>query len=405
MLSPVYNTNAANPTSNAGQPDARIVRLASSRLDDAQLDRSIRIAKCFSRRTAHDFNNIIAVMHGFGSLLQNRLKDDIPNCDMAGQITASGDEALKLTTWLSAFANNNPVAATQVDLSGVVDEFLSSASVELPDTVQVQINLSRDLPALNCDEEQLGRICRQLWQNAVEALHDGGRVYWETTLAQVTEQESGVESPYLRLRVSDSGEGMDESVKASMFDPFFTTRYGKDRGLGLTLVCEAVHAYQGFIEVSSEPSVGTCLDIYWPVLVETPPRVNTSADSGAAQELQKLLVVDDEVIIHVLVGEILKGQRLEVIGVSSGEEGLKSYQDSHGAVKAVILDVSLPGMDGLTTFHKLRELDPLVRVIVSSGDPNQQAVHDIMAAGAFGLIAKPFRPAHLVEVVRQVFGL
>jgi len=404
MLSPAYEPRPDNRTASSGSPDLRTVRLVSSRLRESQLDHSIQIAKCFSRRTAHDFNNIIAVMQGFASILQNRLKDDKSNCDMAGQIAASADEALTLTTWLSVFANNNPVELTQVDLSGMVGAFLAKARVELPETIQVQAEFGRDLPALNCDEEQLERICQHLWQNAVEALPGGGKICLETALSQVTDQESSVESPYLRLRVIDSGKGMDEQVKGSMFDPFFTTKHGKDRGLGLTLVYDAVHALQGFIEVSSEPSVGTCVDIYWPIQQEAPPEVEASPVFDEAQRLQKLLVVDDEEIIHVLVGEILKGQLLEVVGVTSGEEGLKSYQESDGAVRAVILDMSLPGMDGLTTFHKLRELDPLVKVIVSSGDPHQQAVRDIMDAGAFGLLSKPFRPAHLIEVVQQAFA-
>ena len=115
-------------------------------------------------------------------------------------------------------------------------------------------------------------------------------------------------------------------------------------------------------------------------------------------------MLDDEEIIHVSVGEILKDQQLEVIGVTRGEEALKSYQDAKGAVKAVSLDMSLPGMYGLTKFQKLRGLDPQVKVIVSAGDPHQQAVCDVMAAGTLGMLAKPFSPAHLLKVVEQVSG-
>ena len=116
------------------------------------------------------------------------------------------------------------------------------------------------------------------------------------------------------------------------------------------------------------------------------------------------LVVADEEIIHVMVGETLKDQQLEVIGVTSGEEALKSYQDANGAVKAVSLDMSLPGMYGLSTVQKLRDLDPQVNAIVSSGDPHQREVCDVMAAGALGMLANPFSPAHLQKVVEQVFG-
>lgn len=404
MLSQAYNSRPDDQTTSGANPDQATARLVSSRLDDGHLDHTIQVAKRFSRRTAHDFNNMIAVMQGFASILQNRLADDEPNRGMAEQIEASADEALKLTSWLSVFANNNPGELAQLDLSSEVDQFLTMSRSDLPETIQLRVNLVRNLPTLPCDEVQLERICHQLWQNAVEAVPEGGELCWETSLVQVAERDSGVESPYLRLRVSDTGQGMEDSVKESMFEPFFTTKYGKERGLGLTIVYDAVHAHLGFIEVSSEPMVGTCVDVYLPAQPVVPPAANASPAIDGAQELQQLLVVDDEEIIHVLVGEILKGEQLEVVGVTSGEEALKSYQDSNGAVKAIILDITLPGMDGLTTFQKLRELDPQVKVIVSSGDPHQQAVRDIMAAGAFGMLAKPFSPAHLVEVIKQVFG-
>jgi CheY-like chemotaxis protein len=404
MLSPANPSRSDHQTIPGGNPEARTVRLISSRLDEVQLDHSIRIAKTFSRRTAHDFNNIIAVMQGFASILQNRLKDEAANRDMAGQVVTSADEALKLTSWLSAFANNIPDGPVRIDLSRGVAEFLARARGNLPATVQLQLDLGQDLPALNGDEEQLEQIFHHLWTNSVEALPQGGQLCWETALAQVTDEESGVESPWLRLRVKDSGEGMAESVRRSMFEPFFTTKHGKDRGLGLTLVYEAVHAFRGFIQVASEPREGTCVDIYWPVQPQTPPAADASPAVDGAQKLRKLLVVDDEAIIHLLVGEILKSQPLEVVGATSGEEALKTYQETDGAFEIVILDMSLPGMDGLTTFHRLRELDPQVKVIASSGDPHQQAVREIMASGAFGLLSKPFRPGHLLDVVQQALN-
>lgn len=88
---------------------------------------------------------------------------------------------------------------------------------------------------------------------------------------QVTEPDTSVRDPYLRLRISDTGEGLDDTVKESMFEPFFTTKYDKDRGLGLIMVYDALHAHQGFIEVSSEPLVGTCVDVYWPLRQDMPP--------------------------------------------------------------------------------------------------------------------------------------
>ena len=116
------------------------------------------------------------------------------------------------------------------------------------------------------------------------------------------------------------------------------------------------------------------------------------------------MVVDDEEIIHTLVREILKALDIEIVGAVTGEEAVKALQDADGLINGVILDMTLPGMDGVTTFAKLRELAPEIKVIVSSGDPHQQAVRDVMAAGAFGMLAKPFTPAHLTEVVKELLS-
>ena len=159
MLSPVYNSmpdQSARPVGNQGE---RTENLVSSRPDADHLDHSIRVSKYFFRRTVYDFNNLIAVMQGFSSILQNRLKDDEANRGMAELIEASTGEALKLTYWFSTLANNNPVELIELELSNVLDKFLTTSSADLPAEVQVLADLGNELPTPLCDEEQLERIC------------------------------------------------------------------------------------------------------------------------------------------------------------------------------------------------------------------------------------------------------
>lgn len=389
MLSPSHNSQSHQLAQSPREP-------ARPPADQAALLHSIKIAKNFSRRNAHDFNNIIAVVQGFASILQNRLAQDAANRELAEQIEASACEALKLTSWLSSFANNNPGEMVELDLNQPVEEFLATVWEDKPESVKLRVALGQDLPKLTGDERQLERICQCLWRNAIEAMPDGGTLIWETT---IEEPGASGDSGYVHLSVSDTGEGIDDCAMESIFDPFFTTKHGKDRGLGLTMVYDAVHAHGGYVEVSSQLNVGTCVDVYFPVQRADSP---AATGSGKVQQFQKLMLVDDEEIIHTLVREILKSQDIEMISAATGEKAVKALQESDGSIKGVILDMTLPGMGGAATFAKLRELDPEIKIIICSGDPYQQAVRDAMEAGAFGMLAKPFTPTHFTEVVKQM---
>jgi CheY-like chemotaxis protein len=395
MLTSPYNAGTA-PVEPAEVADG--TSRALSVAEDAQLMHTIKVAKNFGRRAAHDFNNIMAVIQGFSVILQNRLQNDEANREIAEQIEASSVEALKLTNWLSTFANNRSADLVSLDLNQIIGLGLASLRKEKPAEIDLEVDLVSGPLLMLGDEAQLEQVCRQLWLNAIEAMPEGGTLRWSTARENrsqptpIDPKENGLTS-FLRLRISDTGIGMDQSTQASMFEPFFTTKFGKARGLGLTEVYEVVRSHGGFIQVASQLGVGTTIDVYFP-----------AAQAQSRQKAQKLLVVDDESVIHLLMREILKGQGLEVISAASGEEALDVYQRSREEIGAVILDMTLPRMSGLETFLGLKQLNHQARVIVATGDPYQQAVHDVMAQGAAGVLAKPFRPDHLTDIVKQVLA-
>jgi two-component system, cell cycle sensor histidine kinase and response regulator CckA len=225
-------------------------RLAGSRIEEAQLVHSIDVAKRLSRKMAHDFNNILAVIQGFAAILQNRLQQDEANRVLAEQIEASATEALKLTNWLSSFANTQADEPTKLDLNQIAARFPSQCRDDLPAGVELEVDLEDQLPPLMGNEAQMEQVCRSLWQNAIEAMPEGGILRWQTSLLwlrqdQSLEQGSSGLVSYLRLRVSDTGAGMDEETQGLMFEPFFTTKYGKARGLGLTLAYDIVRTHNG----------------------------------------------------------------------------------------------------------------------------------------------------------------
>ncbi len=373
---------------------------------DAELRRCIAVAKMFSRKLAHDFNNHIAVMQGFASILQNRLKEDEQNRGLAAQIELSGAEALKLTGRLSHFSNDLHGKPVPLNLNQLVQEAIEAGRADQPAGIDLVVELDDRLPEFLGDQDRLAQLCRALWQNAVEAMPQGGTLSWRTSLEPARtgssgESEGDDQPAFIRLQVRDTGVGMDEKTKAQMLDPFFTTKPGKARGLGLTEVYETVSSLGGFIEVDSQPEQGTSMDIWLPAEVGSP---SATAGVAVAERPKRLLVVDDEAMLRDMLKNFLVQEGYEVVAAADGEEALKICSRPGAEIDAVILDMTLPGIDGVETFDRLKEIDDRMRVVIATGDPYRQAVHDLMRRGAAGMLSKPFRPQHLSEVIKQVLA-
>jgi CheY-like chemotaxis protein len=254
--------------------------------------------------------------------------------------------------------------------------------------------------------EQLEQLCRILWQNAVEAMPQGGTLRWSTGLGRPADvgPGNGRGDPFIVLKVSDSGVGMDPETRSRMFDPFFTTKQGKLRGLDLTVAYEIVCDHFGSVEVTTGPDEGTSISVYLPAQLNPPDPQAEGQGSAEVQRSKQLLVVDDEELILQMLHEFLEGEGYDVTGVVTGEEALAICQDPNVNIDVVILDMSLPGITGEETFKHLMELQRGIKVIISTGNPHQQAVHDVMGQGAHGMLSKPFQLDHLAKVVKQLLS-
>ncbi len=396
----VYVFNRESGPENDSQPPTE------ADPEKLQVLRSISGAKGFARRTAHDFNNHIAVMQGFAAIRQSRLHEDEQNRALAEQIEASGTEALKLTSWLATFANDVPLERSQVDLNQVVEGVLAQCKEDIPEGIELAVELSEQLPSLMGGKEKLEQLCGSLWQNAVEAMPQGGTLHWSTSLgwSPGVEAGNGHRDPFLVLQVSDSGVGMDPETRSRMFDPFFTTKQGRQRGLGLTVGYEIVCAHLGSVEVTSGLGEGTSVKVYLPAQLNPQDGQPDRQASAEVERSRKLLVVDDEELIRQMLHEFLEGEGYDVTAVVSGEEAVAICQDPNVNIDVAILDMSLPGITGQETFKCLMELQREIKVIISTGDPHQQAVHDVMGQGAHGMLSKPFQLDHLAKVVKQLLS-
>jgi signal transduction histidine kinase/CheY-like chemotaxis protein len=368
--------------------------------DDSGLRRSIATARDLAKRLAHDFNNIIAVVQGYAEMLETRMERDQEGRDMAAMIGKMGEEASLVTAKLARFASVTPLHPARLELNQAVRDFVTGVQSSAPAGVRVHMELADGLPALEADPDRLEQVFRNLWQNALDAMPQGGRMSWHTSLVQNPPQAGGSPAsvPFVRLRVADTGVGMDDATRRHLFEPFFTTKHGRGRGLGLTEVYETVTEHEGCVEVTSAPNAGTCVDIYFPVErvaaqakakpLAAPPGAVAPEAAGPGR---RWLVVDDNRLVRMLLQQFLVQAGCQALEAASGVEAIDICQHQGGQLDGVFLDLDLGEMKGAQVFQRLREIRSGIRVVIVTGDPYQSAVAEMRAQGNCGVLAKPFR--------------
>jgi two-component system cell cycle sensor histidine kinase/response regulator CckA len=209
---------------------------------------------------------------------------------------------------------------------------------------------------------------------------------------------------YVLLKVSDTGSGMTPDILDRIFDPFFTTKeQGKGTGLGLATVQGIVKSHGGFINVYSEPGTGSTFSVYVPAAVTTESSARVSADSAAETgNGQTLLLVDDEEFVLTVTASALETNGFRVITARDGASAIARFKAHHDEISAVLLDMMMPGLDGLQTLDQMRQIDPDVRVIACSGLRTSQREAEVLERGAKAFLPKPYSEGALLNTLAQV---
>ncbi|MGD9125140.1 MAG: PAS domain S-box protein [Desulfarculaceae bacterium] len=362
---------------------------------------------------AHDFNNILQAISGYAQLLAEPDARDQFHEEYVSQISQAAERASSLVQRLLTFSRRVEPELKPVDLNREVGESVKILGRTIPKMITIETKLSPDLKTISGDATQLEQVLLNIGGNAAEAMPDGGKIKIETENiavdGQYSQQHPGMEpGDYVKLTITDNGQGMDPSVVKKIFDPFFTTKeVGKGTGLGLAIVYGIIKTHSGYINCYSTLGIGTVFNIYLPALQEAmtsdsqPPRKKVELKGGH----ETILVVDDEKVILKMAQEMLKRRGYRVFRAMSGEEALELYRDNPGVFDLVILDLSMPGMGGRKALAELLKIDAKAKVIISSGyaaDGQAQAAVDM---GAQGFIGKPYRLAEMLTKIREVLDL
>jgi PAS domain S-box-containing protein len=355
---------------------------------------------------AHDFNNLLMGIAGYASLVKLDLEPDHRHFGMVCKIEEQVGRGADLTRQLLGFARGGRYEVKPVQLNDLI-----SKTAEIFQRTHREISLcwtlQNDLWTLEVDVGQIEQVLLNLLLNACQAMPGGGEITLETENVSLADEATALSvkpGQYVRFSLSDTGVGMDEKTQARIFEPFFTTRgMGQGTGLGLAVVYGIVKGHQGAIRVSSEPGRGTTFSIFLPAsLKEVTPQAPTFEEVVKGRE--GILLVDDEKDVSEVARELLEVLGYRVFPVGSGQEALAVYMEKRSRIDLVILDMVMPGISGEETFVRLRQMNPDVKVILSSGYSIDSRARNIMEQGCNGFLQKPYTLKGLSKILRATLA-
>ncbi|MBI1751328.1 MAG: response regulator [Acidobacteria bacterium] len=359
---------------------------------------------------AHDFNNLLTAILGNANLGMLHLPRESPVLPYLQQIEQATLRAADLTRQLLAYAGKGRLQVIEVDLNRLVLEMTQLLSVSISKKAVVRYDLAPDLPPVFGDPSQMQQLVMNLVTNASEAIGEetSGLITVRTGVQIVDEAYNGGLLPalpiaagtYVTLEVSDTGCGMGPDVIDRIFDPFFTTKF-TGRGLGLSAMLGILRSHHGGLKVYSELNRGSVFKLFLPA-----PRLATEPAAPARPEAEwrgrgHMLLVDDEVAARAVARGLAELLGYQVLEAANGQEALSLFELRHGEISVVLMDLTMPHMDGRQAFLRMHEVDPSVPVVLTSGYSEQEVLADFLGRGLAGFLAKPYQNAQFLNVIRR----
>jgi CheY-like chemotaxis protein len=356
---------------------------------------------------AHDFNNLLMGIQGYTSLMLLNMEPGHQYYEKLKNVEHLVRSGADLTKQLLGFARGGRYQVKVTDLTEVLKN-LAAMFMRTKKEITVHEKYQDDLYPVDVDQSQIEQAFLNLYVNAWQAMSGGGHLYVDAQ--NVTLDENYLKSysvlpgRYVLVSVTDTGVGMDERTMKRIFEPFFTTKeMGRGTGLGLASVYGIVKGHKGLINVYSQVGHGTTFNIYLPASKEEAK--NPAQDP---EELLKgdetILLVDDEETIIDVGREILETLGYKVMVASGGREAIEIYRAHRQDVALIILDMIMPDLEGGKTFDALKEIEPKVSVILSSGYSLNSETEAIMQRGCKAFMQKPFNVYALSRTIREVMG-
>ena len=353
---------------------------------------------------AHDFNNLLMIIIGNTDIALHHLPDDSPAVASIKRIKQNALRSSDLVRQMLTYSGKGKFVLEPVALNTVIKDMQDLLASSISKKARLDYDLIKPLPIVEADLTQVRQIILNLVTNASEALADqSGTITVQTTrqtlsksdLLKMSIRTAAEAGPYVVLSVSDTGQGIPQSELSKIFDPFYSTKF-PGRGLGLSAVLGIVQEHKGFINVHSEPESGTRIDVGFALVDEG--EVETMAETPQPETWRSegtLLVVDDEEEVLDVARQLLELIGFKVLVANGGREALDIYRANREEIRFVVLDLTMPEMDGRETAYHLREMDPDVKLIIASGYDEMEIRERFTGQELVGVIQKPFQFAEL----------
>jgi len=362
---------------------------------------------------AHDFNNLLLAILGNADLALMDMAPEAPARENVDEIRKASQRAAELARQMLAYSGKGRFIVEALDLSKVVEEMAHMLEVSVSKKAVLKYNFGANLPAIEADATQVRQVIMNLITNASEAIGDRSGVISISTgalnadrdyLRETYFDENLPEGLYVTLEVADTGCGMDAETQAKLFDPFFTTKF-TGRGLGMAAVLGIVRGHRGAIHIQSEPGKGTTMKLLFPGI-----EGRAVTQGGGAESVDSwrgsgtVLLVDDEETVRAVGRTMLQRLGMTVVTARDGREAVEIFAKRSDEIDCIILDLTMPHMDGEQAYRELRRIRDDVRVIMSSGYNEQEVTQRFVGKGLAGFIQKPYELARLRNILRSVVG-
>jgi two-component system, cell cycle sensor histidine kinase and response regulator CckA len=357
---------------------------------------------------AHDFNNILNVIMGYGSMVLNRQEPGSLSREQIQEMLAAGERAAALTKQLLVFSRKEVVEVRAVNINEIITGVQKLLGRVIGEDIELQVNLADGRLTVLADAGQLEQVLMNLATNARDAMPKGGHLAILTETVCIEEEypaayRYGKPGMYAVITVADTGLGMDEETRQKIFEPFFTTKeVGEGTGLGLAISYGIVKQHGGFINCYSEPGKGTVLKIYLPVMENAAVSgLNAKAFGAVKGGTETILVAEDDPSLRKLTGIILESFGYSVVTAENGEDAVVKFMEQRGKIKLVILDLVMPKKNGKEANEEIQKLSPGIKTFFLSGY-TMDMISRMEIEKGMEVLHKPIVPNDLLRKVREV---
>jgi CheY-like chemotaxis protein len=351
---------------------------------------------------------MLGAIMGSAELLLIHLKKDDLLKNYGETILSASEKAAELTHKLLAFSRKGKIKNEPVDVHKSIDNVITLLQRSIDRRIEIVFSKKAEQSIVMGDNTLIENAILNIGINSRDAMHEGGiiriitdNIFLDAKFCEISPFKLNPGN-YIEIKILDNGSGIPKDIQKKIFEPFFTTKeQGKGTGLGLSAVYGTVKEHSGMIKLESEVGEGTAFTILLPV-VEDECETGISDERYTYKGEGMVLIVDDEKLIRESAANLLENMCYNVLTAENGKEGIEIFTKNRESISLVILDMIMPKMGGKETFLKLREINPSLTVILSSGYARDKAVQELLDSGAAGFIQKPYRSSELAYILMEI---